>query len=59
VSFRRVGTIAGFAEEFLDAVGDEEGFVFAVGGLVVSDEAAALAVGPELLALAAEVVARR
>jgi len=40
----------------LNAVGDEEGFVFAVGGFVVADQRATLAVGPELLAFAFQVV---
>ena len=51
-----LGFVLGFAQELLDAVGDEESFVFAVGGLVEADEGAALALGPEFFALAAEVV---
>ncbi len=47
---------AGFAEVSLDAVGDEERFVLAVGSFVVADERAALAGGPERLALALGVV---
>ncbi len=48
--------VAGLAQEFLNAVGNEQRFVFAVGRLVVTDERATLPVGPELLALAAQVV---
>ena len=44
------------AQERLNFVGDEEGFVFAVGRFVVADERAALALGPELFAFAANVV---
>ncbi len=47
-----VGAGGGFAEIFGDAVGDEERFVFAVGGFVVADERAAFAGGEEVLAFA-------
>ena len=52
----KVFRAAGSAEVLLDAVGDEEGFVLAVGGFVVADERAALARGEERLALALGVV---
>ena len=44
------------AQKRLNFVGDEEGFVLAVGRFVVADERAALALGPELFAFAANVV---
>ena len=44
------------AQEGLDAVGDEESLVFAVGSLVVADQRTALAVGPQLLAFALDIV---
>ena len=50
------GAGVGLAQILLDAVGDEEGFVFAVGGLVEADQRAALARGEERLALALGVV---
>ena len=48
--------LPGRTEILLDAVGDEERFVLAVGGLVVADQRAALARGEERLALALDVV---
>ena len=50
------GAGGGLAEVLLDAVGDEEGFVFAVWGLIEADHGAALAGGEERLALALGVV---
>ncbi len=44
--------LLGFAEIFLDAVGDEERFVFAVRRFVEADHGAAFARGPKVLALA-------
>ena len=44
------------AQKCLNLVGDEERFVFAVGRFVVADQRAALALGPQLFALAAQVV---
>ena len=46
----------GLAEKGPNAVGDKERLVFAVGCFIVADQRAALAVGPELLALALQVV---
>ena len=51
-----VGPGGGLAEVFVDAVGDEERFVFAVGSFVVADERAAFAGGPEVLAFALRVL---
>ena len=51
-----VGSGGGFAEVFGDAVGDEEGFVFAVGGFVVADERAAFARGEEVFPFALSVL---
>ena len=56
MGFARGCTGFGLAEELLNPVGDEEGFVFAVGGLVITDQASALAISPKLLALTADVV---
>ncbi len=44
------------ANERLNFVGDEEGFILAVGRFVVADERAALALCPQLFAFAANVV---
>ena len=52
IAFRR----SGLAEKDLNSVGDKERFVLAVGCLVVADQASALAIGPQGLAFAAEIV---
>ena len=48
--------IDSFAQKFRNVVGGEESFVFAVRSFVVTDLGAALARGPQILALAFEVV---
>ncbi len=56
VSFARLLCGVGLTEKLLDPVGNEQGFVFSVWRLVITDQASTLAVGPQLLAFAAQVV---
>ena len=47
--------LAGFAQIFLDLVGDKERFILAIRSFVVANLRAALARGPKILALALRV----